>query len=812
MTAERLQAQDLLRRVDPSALGFASTRELVDEPLPWVGQQRAETAARFGLNMAMPDYNLLVVGEVGTGRTTLMRQLMHDVAANRAVPPDLLFLHHVAQPERPLALRLPAGEGRQLRQRMLQLARRLQTDIPRRLAEPDVKAGSERIEQAFKSEESRAYEELNAFAESRHFILMRDQGHLVFTRQDEQGEPLTAGKAMGLSPQQRTQIDRDETSLREEIARFLEKTHSLEHVRNEGLAALRRQIVWPLLEREWREIRQSLHPAATEQLRLEAWLQALQQEVLEHVELFQARNDEDDSLRLEALEDLLAGLRVNVAVDNHGLPGAPVVQEDNPSYRQLLGGIEYEPDGEMLMTDFTRIRAGSLLRAHGGFLLLHLREVLAEPPVWEKLRRFVRSGCLQIEEPGVLYAPVAAVSLSPEPLQADVKLVLVASPDEYEAVLAFDPELARRFRCKVDFADSVLASPQVWRDTAVFVAHTCARWGLPHFSAAATALLIEDSHRQAQDQYRQSAVFAGTEALVMESAALARVRQAEVVLPADVLAACRAREYRHNEAEERMLDALAQGERVMQLTGPMVASVNGLSVVMLGDYSFGFPMRVTARTHAGDKGLLSIDREVELSGPIHDKGVLVLQSCLMTLFAHLAPLAMEGSVVFEQENAGVEGDSASCAELYALLSALASVPLSQNLAVTGSLNANGDVLPVGAVNEKIKGFFRSCERIGLDGTQGVLIPERNRRHLMLDERVVEAVAQGRFHVHAIRNVAEGMTLLSGLPWGEMGAGGYSSESVLGRAQARLRRYRQAMEAAGMAHEHPPHKRRTPGGH
>ena len=392
MTPERLQAQDLLRRVDPSELGFASTRELVGAALPWVGQQRAEAAACFGLNMAMPDYNLLVVGEVGTGRTTLMRQLMHDVAANRPVPPDLLFLHHVAQPERPLALRLPAGEGRQLRQRMLQLVRRLQTDIPRRLAEPDVKAESERIEQAFKSEESRAYAELNAFAESRQFSLMRDQGHLVFTRRDEQGEPMTAGKAMGLSPKQRTQIDRDETSLREEIARFLEKTHSLEHVRNEGLAALRRQIVRPLLERECLEIRLSLHPAATEQPRLEAWLQALQQDVLEHVELFQARNDEDDSLRQEALEDLLAGLRVNLAVDNHGLQGAPVVQEDNPSYRQLLGSIEYEPDGEMLMTDFTRIRAGSLLRAHGGFLLLHLREVLAEPPVWEKLRRFVRSG------------------------------------------------------------------------------------------------------------------------------------------------------------------------------------------------------------------------------------------------------------------------------------------------------------------------------------------------------------------------------------------------------------------------------------
>lgn len=812
MTLQRLEPQDLLRRVDPSELGFASTRELVDEPLPWVGQRRAEAAARFGLNMAMPDYNLLVVGEVGTGRTTLMRQLMNDVATNRPTPPDLLFLHHVAQPERPLALRLPAGEGRQLRQRMLQMARRLQTDIPRRLAEPDVKAESERIEQAFKSEESRAYDELNAFAQSRCFSLMRDQGHLVFTRQDEQGEPMTAGKAMGLTPQQRTQIDRDETSLREEIARFLEKTHSLEHVRNEGLAALRRQIVRPLLEREWQELRQSLHPDTVEQPRLEAWLQGLQMEMLEHVELFEVRHDEDDSLRLEALQDLLDALRANVAVDNHGLQGAPVVQEDNPSYRQLLGGIEYEPDGEMLVTDFTRIRAGSLLRAHGGFLLLHLREVLAEPPVWEKLRRFVRSGCLQIEEPGVLYAPVAAVSLSPEPLQADVKLVLVASPDEYDAVLALDPELARRFRCKVDFADSVVADPQVWRDTAVFVARTCVRWGLPHFSAAATALLIEDSHRQAQDRFRQSAVFASTEALVMESAALARARPADEVLPVDVLAARRAREYRHNEPEERLLDALAQGERVLPLSGRMAASVNGLSVVVLGDYSFGFPVRVTARTHAGDKGLLSIDREAELSGPIHDKGVLVLHSCLTSLFAHLAPLALEGTVVFEQEYGGVEGDSASCAELYALLSSLASVPLAQGLAVTGSLNASGDVLPVGGINEKIEGFFRSCERVGLDGTQGVLIPERNRRHLMLDERVVEAVAKGRFHVHAISTVAQGMTLLSGLPWGELGVGGYLPDTVLGRAQARLRRYRQAMDATGQPHEHLPHKRRVPGGH
>ena len=805
MPCQRLDPADLSRRVQPDSLGFASTRELVAQPLPWIGQPRAEAAARFGLGMALPGYNLLVVGEVGTGRTTLMRQLMRHHATTCPVPPDLLYLHHVAQPERPLALRLPAGEGRQLRQGMVLLAKRLQTDIPRRLAEPDVKAESERIEQAYKSEESRAYADLNTFAEARHFSLMREQGHLVFTCHDDKGEPLTTGKAMALSPQARASIDQAEAALRDEIAAFLDKTRALEHVRNEGLAALRRQIVRPLLERAWQEVRVSVHPAASEMQRLDDWLQALQTEVLEHVELFQGNTDDED-LRLEALEDLLAGLRVNVAVDNHGLQGAPVLQEDNPTYRQLFGCIEYASDGEMLLTDFTRIRAGSLLRAHGGFLMLHLRDVLADPPVWERLSRFVRCGRLQIDEPGVLYAPVAAVSLTPEAVQAEVKLVLLASPDEFEAVQALDPELARRFRCKVDFSESFLAAPQTWHDTAVFVARTCARWGLPHFSAAATALLIEDSHRQAQDQFRQSAVFARAEALVMESASLARARQAEEVQSADVQAARQARTHRHNEPEERLLDALAQGERVLHLSGRMEASVNGLSVVMLGDYSFGFPMRVTARTHAGDKGLLSIDREVELSGPVHDKGVLVLHSYLMSLFAHQAPLALEASVVFEQEYGGVEGDSASCAELYALLSALSAVPLAQGIAVTGSLNAQGDMLPVGGINDKIEGFFKSCERVGLDGTQGVLMPARNRRHLMLDERVVEAVAQGRFHIHVASTVAEGMTLLCGLPWGELGPGGYPPGSLLGRVQARLRRYRKAFDATGAHHEPAAHRR------
>ena len=807
MPCQRLEPAQLSRHVDANTLGFASTVELTEHPLPWIGQPRAETAARFGLGMDMPGYNLLVVGEVGTGRTTLMRQLMRHHAASRPVPPDLCYLHHVEHPEQPLALRLPAGQGRVLRQRMLQLAKRLQTEVPRRLAEPDVKSESERIEQAYKSEESRAYAELNDFADAHGFSLMREQGHLVFTCRDDNGEPLTAARALAMSPQQRADIDQSELSLRDRISDFLDKTRSLEHVMNEGLAALRRQIIKPLLEREWRDVQEAVHVEPAEQVRLALWLQSLQLEVLEHVELFQG-GVADEDVRLEALEALLDSLRVNVAVDNHGLQGAPVIVEDNPGHRQLFGCIEYESDGDMLVTDFMRIRAGSLLRAHGGYLLLHLRDVLVDTPVWEKLRRFVRCGFLQVEEPGVSYAPVAAVSLTPQSVRADVKLVLVASPEEYDAVQALDPDVARRFRCKVDFADSFVASPQTWRDTAVFVARTCARWGLPHCSAEAVALLIEHSHRHAQDQHRQSASFAVTEALVMESAVQARARQASEVQRSDVQQAVLARRHRHDEPEERLLDSLAQGERVMPLTGRMEASVNGLSVVQYGDHAFGFPVRVTARVQAGDKGLISIDREVELSGPLHDKGVLVLQSYLGALFAHLAPLALEASLVFEQEYGGIEGDSASCAELLALLSALAAVPVAQGIAVTGAFNASGDLLPVGGINEKIEGFFRSCERVGLDGTQGVLMPERNRRHLMLDDNVVQAVAQGQFRIHTASSVAEGMTVLAGLPWGVMGPGGYAPDSVLGRAQARLRRQRQAFDATGTHHDKPVHKRRV----
>jgi len=795
---------DLRLAIDARTLGFADTSELLHHPLPWIGQERAEQAARFGLQMDQPDYNLFVLGEVGSGRTTLLCEMMRAVAAGRPVPPDLCYLHNFDVPEHPRALRMPAGQGRQLRQLMTQFLKTLQSEIPKRLAGPDFKDERDRLVKTYKAEEDRAYAELDAYAEARNFALIRESGHMVFTLRDDKGEPLTEGKALSLPKERRVEIDRMEEELRGEITRFLDKSRSLERVMNEGLAALRRQMIKPLLEHELQEIRNELRKQIKDTVKLGNYLEQVQHDVLENLELFQSGDEaESEEIRLQALAEVLARYHVNLVVDNQGREGAPVIVEDNPLYRTLFGSIEYQTENDVLVTDFSRIRAGSLLKANGGFLLLHLRDLLADEPVWEKLRRFLRSGRLQIEEPGMMYAPIAAVSLQPEPVDVDVKIILIASVEEYYAVQEGDPEFARRFRCKVDFAESFTANNESRLATAIFVAHTCRKMGLPHFSAGAVAVLLEEAHREAEDQARQSAIFAHTEALVMEAAAMARARGAALVEAPDVEAARLQRIHRHDYPEQRLQETILDGERLLDLQGEKVAQVNGLTVVDLGDYRFGFPVRVTARTHAGDEGLLNIEREVELSGPIHDKGVLILHSYLASLFAHIAPLALNAAVVFEQEYSGVEGDSASCAEFYALLSALANTPLQQGIAVTGAVNQRGEMLPVGGINEKIEGYFRSCELMGLTGQQGVLIPRRNRRHLMLDRRVVAAVAQGRFHIYTAELASEGMELLTGLPFGELGAGGYPPDTVLGRAQKTLQDYRKACQASGAKPERRP---------
>ena len=819
MPAHALAPHQLRLIIDPASLGFATTAELQGQPLPWIGQERAQAAAQFGLNLQQPDYHLFVLGEVGSGRASLLRQAMHEAAAQRPVPPDLCYLHNFDHPERPRALRLPAGQGRQLRQGMGNVARNLQADIPKRLASPDFKAEAGRLQQQWQAQESAAFAQLDEFAKARQFNLTREGGQMVFTLTGARGQPLTEAEARALPPERRAEIDLAEQALRAEIGRFLDTMRPLERARDEALAALRRRTIKPLVEQGLDGLRQGLRKQIKDGAKLSQWLERVERALLEHIDLFEPLHDQEpdsdaEADRKDALDDLLARCQVNLVVDNDGRTAAPVVVEDHPTARTLFGSIEHGLDSDTVQSDHTGILAGSLLKAHGGFILLHLQDVAAEEGLWPRLRRFLRCGRLQIEEGAggggpAAHGPGAPAALLPEPVDVEVKIVLIGSVEEYYALQEADPDAARRFRAKVDFVERFAATPATRQATAIFAAQTCHKRGLPHFGPAAVALLLEQSHREADDQCRQSALFAHTEALLIESAAQCQQRGGTLVDAADVQAALHARRLRHNYPEEQLHESIVEGERLITLTGSVTGQINALTQIDLGDYRFGFPVRITARTFAGHEGLLNIEREVDMSGPIHDKGVLILHSYLTALFSHVAPLALNASIVFEQEYSGVEGDSASCAELYALLSSLSGLPLRQGIAVTGALNQHGEVLPVGGINEKIEGWFQACAAGGLDGTQGVLIPARNVRHLMLNHAVLDAVEHGLFHVYTVDHVSEGIALLTGEASG-MGpaellqaqadiaakVAAEVADTVLHRAEQTLRAYRRACQSAG----------------
>jgi predicted ATP-dependent protease len=797
---QTLSVNELTLQIDATALGFKDTSELTDSSPIWIGQDRAEVAARFGLAIDQPDYNLFVLGEVGSGRSSLLYRAMQEVAASRPAAPDLVFLFNFQQPEKPMALRLQPGQGSLLRQKLEAFTQEVTAEIPRKLDEEGFRLDSHRIRKAHQVEIDHAYGELCALAAAWHYALRREDGRLVFNLLDKNGQAMQEESLLAMSPEQRVVLEQAEGELRTAIGEYLEKVRPKERALDRALSDLRRSSVQPVLDRLMQDL-SGVHAAQPEGgPRLQAWVSSLTADVLDNLDVF-APSGHGDEVDHERLLMQLARYRVNVVVDNGNINGAPVLSDDDPVFRSLFGGIEYQAESGVLLTDFTRIRAGNLLRAHGGFLMLHLRDLMRDAQVWEKMQRFLRNGRLQIEEPAATVGQMAATTLEPEALDVNVKIVLIGTRDEYYELQELDPEFSRHFRAKVDFAESFAADAAGRTATALFIAQTCRRLSLPHFDASAVARLLLEMQRDVDDRNRQSALFGRLEAWLVESAAMCAVRQGQLVSASDVEQALQARNARHNYPEQRLHESIAEGEIMIRIHGREIGQINALTQIDLGDYRFGSPVRISARAFAGDEGVINIDREVEMTGPNHDKGIFILQSWLSATFSRVAPLCLSGSLVFEQEYHGVEGDSASCAELFALLSALSGLPLPQGIAVTGALNQHGEVLPIGGVNEKIEGYFRVCQRIGLDGMQGVIVPARNRSHLLLGRDVTEAVEQGKFVVHVIDHVQEGLELLTGMSAGVPDdSGNFRPDTVLGRVQRTLESFRKACDMSGHPRE------------
>lgn len=546
---------------------------------------------------------------------------------------------------------------------------------------------------------------------------------------------------------------------------------------------------------------QQLEQAFHDEPTLKAYFKLVNHETLAYLKAWQPAPNSDAESNLEGLisEPFFARFRVNVLVDNRATQAQslnqPIIYDNDPSIQSLFGGVESASDST-ISPDFMRLRAGNLHKADGGMLLLHLRDLLNDEQngtqIIEKLHRFLRNGTLQIEDASSSAQSTSYVTNNTL-LPLKVKLVLIATREDFYDCLDEQPDFFNYFPIKVEFAERISATPENYAAIAGYIAQKCAQHHTPHFTKEAVAALIGALQRLEEDQTRISTNFAFLERLMLESAAFSG--NTDLVTAEHVQAAIQAKSTRNQYFESQIRDSIIDNELLIQVQGDVVGQVNGLTHIELGDASFGSPIRITARCYPGGKGLINIDREVNMSGPNHDKGIFILQNWLSASFSHLAPLSLNASLVFEQEYNGVEGDSASCAELFALLSALAGLPIRQGMAITGALNQFGEVMPIGGVNEKIEGYFRVCQALGLNGKQGVIIPKRNQRHLLLDAAVVEAVKQGQFHIITIDHVLEGIEFLTGVAAGQQDAAGiYPPNTVMGHAQDVLANYRKTLES------------------
>jgi lon-related putative ATP-dependent protease len=764
--SRRLKAEELRATCDPATLPFRSTAEL--EPLQGlIGQQRALDATTFGIGMKPGGYNLFVLGAPATGKTTSMRRLLAAAAADGRVPSDWCYVHNFADPYRPCALELPAGRGRQLRDEMARLVEECKTRLPRLFEGEAFEREKARIMDELGRRQTEEMTRLEEAARAVGFGVVRTPGGLGVVPAID-GQPLTHEQFHALPEARRQQLQEQSTALESRVEATLRQLRQNERETQQAHTNLVRDTAAAGTRQLLREVKETFDGLAA----VQAYLVKVEDDLIAHAE--ELRSDGSARPELPFLPPpgaFLDRYRVNVLVDRADARGAPVVFERNPSHGNLLGRIEHRAHFGTLVTDFTLIKPGALHRANGGYLILEAKDVLANFMAWDSLKKALKSRSLRVETPLAELQMVSTVSLAPEPIPLSLKVVLIGSPMLYYLLYALDEDFGELFKVKVDFDDSLPRTPDNVLLYARFVADACREEGLRAFAADGVARLVEHGSRLVEHQERLSARLGLLLDLIRESAYCAEHDQHALVTGPDVTRAIAQRIARVNLVEERVGRAISDGTLLLATDGEAVGQVNGISVISTGDHAFGRPCRITARAFCGEPGVVDIEREAKLGGRVHSKGVMILTGFLAGRYARAHSLALSASIAFEQQYEEVDGDSASSAELYALLSALAGIPLAQGIAVTGSVNQQGEIQPVGAINEKIEGFFDACRRHGLTGSQGVLIPEANVRHLMLREDVAAAIHDERFHIHAARSVDEGLAVLSGREAGDLGPDG-----------------------------------------
>lgn len=797
---QELPLEKLRFHCDDCLFAFETTENV--PPLEvMIGQERAVRAVRFGLATSSHGYNLFLSGLTGTGKITYAKSAVQEVASQEAVPVDWCYVNNFDSSSQPMAMMLPAGMGRIFKQDMRELVDDLKTDIPKAFSGEEYERAKAALIKSYQVKRAEIVERFNEMAEANGILPQWSTTGFVGVPTID-GKPLTPEEYQKLEKEEREAIEEKMLMMHERATEVVREMQHLEKSIREEVKELDSKIglyaAGHLIE--------ALKEKYQDYDQLTTYLEAVKNDVVKHIHDFRPASEEEQNNPLmlfkkpqqDGVKDRYA---VNVLVDNHDLDGAPVLVETNPTFYNLVGRVEYEARMGVASTDFTMIKAGALHRANGGYLILNVKDVLMNIGAWEALKRVLKTGCLQIENLGEQYGMLAMSSLKPRPVPISVKVVLIGSAQIYQLLYAYDEDFRKLFKVHADFDVEMTNDAVNLRKLANFVKTTVEKEKLRHFDRKAVSKVVEYSCRLAGSQKKLTTRFNELVELLCEADIWAALDESKLVRVEHIRRAIDEKRHRANKYEEKLKEMFAEGKFLIDVSGEVVGQVNGLAVLGIGEYMFGKPSRITANTYLGRSGIINVEREIKMSGSSHSKGVLILSSYLGAKYAQKQPLSLTASLTFEQQYSGVDGDSASSTELYALLSSLSGLPLKQSIAITGSVNQKGEVQPIGGVTQKIEGFFAVCKIKGLTGDQGVMIPHQNVDELTLDDEVVEAVRQGVFHIYPVRTIDEGIELLTGVPAGEEQEGGsYPEGTVHALVSAKLKEYNDILLSLGKNEE------------
>ncbi len=770
-----LPPESLRKVCDARFIRCKSTEELM--PIrEIIGQERAVRALKFGLGIKDHGFNIYVAGYPGTGRKTAVKNFVEEIARGKPVPPDWCYVNNFSNQYEPKALQLPAGKGKEFRDSVKRLIENIRTALPKAFESEDYASRREATIRTLEKQRKELIDKLNAKAQQEGFVIQSTPIGLLLIPVIN-GKPLSQEELIGLPQETKEKIQEKREKLESELRSTMRQFLDMERKIGEALKKLNREVALYAIG----HLVEELIEKYADNSEITGYLNDVRNDILDNLSQFIKRGEPQQRLPFPVpwmKETRFRKYTVNVVVDNSDCKGAPVIMETNPNYQNLVGRTEKEAQFGALVTDFTMIRGGSLHKANNGFLIIPVEELLRNQFSYEGLKRALRDEKIVIEEPQERYGFISTKSLKPEPIPLAVKVILIGNPYLYQQLFILDADFKELFKVKAEFDTTMARTEENVKKYAAFVCMLCEKENLKHLDGSALAQLVEYSQRIAEDQQKLSTRFAEVADIVREANFYATQENSNVVTGDHVEKAIEEKIYRSKLIQEKIQEMISRGVLLIDTEAEKVGQVNGLSVMGLGDFAFGNPSRVTASIGLGREGVIDIEREAKMGGPIHTKGVLILSGYLNEKYAQDKPLSLSARLVFEQSYGGVEGDSASSTELYAMLSALSGLPIKQRIAVTGSVNQKGEVQAIGGVNEKIEGFFEVCKAKGFSGQQGVMIPDSNVQNLMLKEEIVDAVKAGKFHIYSAKTIDEGIEILTGVKAGERRQDGTFEEETV----------------------------------